>query len=668
MENYNNTKGLPENAYRKLKEGETYIPYVPAEKVIPEITVRSVVIGIIMSILFSAAAAYLGLKVATVFEAAIPIAILAVGIAPLFKRKSTILENVIIQSIGAASGVIVAGAIFTLPAIFILGLDKTVGINIIKIFLVSLFGGILGILFLIPFRKYFVDEMHGEFPFPEATATTEVLVAGEKGGEQAKVLIKAILIGGIYDFLIGSVGLWKEYVSTRIIPVGEKIASKAKIVFKIDVLSAIMGLGYIVGLKYAAIIVAGSFLSWYVLVPLVHFIGANLSVQLPPVTDGTLISQMTPEAIFTNYVRLIGIGGIAMAGIIGIIKSSGVIVKAFGTGFKEIFKKKDNLEDVLRTKKDLKMKSILILLILTFIAIYIFFRYSILCSQPGATKLSIIALLVVFFIVLLFTSVAATAIAIVGTNPVSGMTLMTLILSAIILVEAGLSGTYGMMAALLIGGVVCTALSVAGGFITDLKIGYWLGASPYQQERFKFLGVLFASLSVGGVIILLNSTYGFVGEGALPAPQANAMAAVIKTLMSNEPVPWMLYIVGIFIALIVEMVGISPLAFALGMYIPLELNTPLLWGALIAHFIKKSTDDKNLSTKRHQRGTLIASGFIAGGALMGVISALIKYFGWQDKIYIGLSEKPAGEWLAILMFIAISVYLYLDSKGVKEND
>ncbi len=668
MELNSDYKGLPENAYRKLKPGENYIPYVPADKVIPEITVRSVLIGIVMSILFSAAAAYLGLKVATVFEAAIPIAILAVGIAPLFKRKSTILENVIIQSIGAASGVIVAGAIFTLPAIFILGLDKSIGIDVIKIFLVSLFGGFLGILFLIPFRKYFVDEMHGEFPFPEATATTEVLVAGEKGGEQAKVLIKAILIGGLYDFMISSVGLWKEYVSTRIIPLGEKIAQKWKIVFKVDVLSAIMGLGYIVGLKYAAIIVAGSFLSWYVLVPLVHFIGANLAVQLPPVTDGTLIKDMTPEMIFTNYVRLIGIGGIAMAGIIGIIKSSGVIVKAFGTGFKEIFKKKHEEGEVLRTQKDLKMKTILILLVLTFIAIYIFFRYSILSSQPGATKLSIIALLVVFFIVLLFTSVAATAIAIVGTNPVSGMTLMTLILSAIILVEAGLRGTYGMMAALLIGGVVCTALSVAGGFITDLKIGYWLGATPYQQERFKFLGVLFASLSVGGVIILLNSTYGFVGEGALPAPQANAMAAVIKTLMSNEPVPWMLYIVGIFIALIVEMVGISPLAFALGMYIPLELNTPLLWGAIIAHFIKKSTDNEKLSQKRHQRGTLIASGFIAGGALMGVISALIKYFGVQDKIHIGLAEKPIGEWLAILMFIAISIYLYLDSKGAKEND
>jgi putative OPT family oligopeptide transporter len=667
-------KGLPSNAYTELREGEKYIPIVPADRVIPEMTTRSITIGIIMTIVFSAAAAFLGLKVAQVFEAAIPIAILAVGLSGLFRRKSTILENVIIQSVGAASGLIVAGSIFTLPALFILGLNT----DLFQMFLVALFGGCLGILFLIPLRKYFVSEMHGKFPFPEATATTEVLVAGETGGQQAKVLVVSMIIGGIYDFLTLTFKTWSEVFTTASV-FGQTLAEKAKLVFKLDVLAAILGLGYIVGLRYSAIICAGSFVSWFVLIPLVYHFGSQLSVSLPPVTDGTLISSMTAEQIFRNYVRLIGIGGIACAGIIGIIKSSKVIFQAFSMGFREIFagKGRDGKTNVIeRTNHDYKMSTILIGIVVLAIVILVFFRFSVLSNLPGANSLSVAALLVVLIISFLFTTVAARAIAIVGTNPVSGMTLMTLILSSVILVNLGLSGAPGMLAALLIGGVVCTALSMAGGFITDLKIGYWIGSTPRNQQRSKLLGSLIAALSVGAVILLLNDVYGFVPDAShpnpLPAPQANAMSAVIQTLMSNQPVPWMLYGIGVLIALVMQMVGIAPLAFALGMYIPLELNVPLLVGGIVAHLVSTRSKKSEVNNKRRERGTLIASGFIAGGAIMGVIGAILQWMQNEKIIWFsldsGIAEKPLGQYLALVVFAIIVVYMYLDSKrGAKES-
>jgi putative OPT family oligopeptide transporter len=675
-------KGLPENAYRELKEGEAYRPIVPHEAVVPEITVRSVFVGLIMGVIFSAGAAFLGLKVAMVFEAAIPIAILAVGLSALMPRKSTILENVIIQSIGAASGVVVAGAIFTIPALFILGLK----VDFFRIFLVALFGGVLGILFLIPFRRYFVGDMHGKFPFPEATATTEVLVAGEEGGEQARVLVAAMLVGGIYDFLVHTFGVWKEVFTTRFIAAGTALADKAKLVFKIDVLAAVVGLGYIVGLRYGAIICAGSFLSWLVLVPLVYHFGKGLAIPVSPVTDGTLIASMSAEDIFGNYVRHIGIGGIACAGIVGILKSSKIIYGAFAVGFKEMFSSKAAAgagQAVVRTNKDIRMSRIIVLILVAVIALFAFFRIAVVSEMSNATMLTVLALLVVLVISFLFTSVAARAIAIVGTNPVSGMTLMTLIVSSLVLIKAGLSGTYGMIAAMLIGGVVCTALSMAGGFITDLKIGYWIGSTPFNQERFKFLGTLVAAAAVSIVILLLNNVYGFLpdamhpAERVLPAPQANAMAAVIKTFMSNEPVPWILYGVGAIIALFMEMIGIAPLAFALGMYIPLQLNTPILAGGILAHIVSHSSRDKEVNARRNDRGTLIASGFIAGGAVIGVVSAVITYVEqeWlhhkEPFLYTGIADRvfgtlKFGELLALIMFVLLCVYTVWDACRAKK--
>ncbi len=656
--NGENLKGLPGNAYTELKPGEKYTPVMPPFKEVREVSSYSVLWGVVMAIIFSAAAAYLGLKIGQVFEAAIPIAIIAVGLSAGKKRKNALGENVIIQSIGQTSGIIVAGAIFTIPALYILNLDA----EFYKIFLASLFGGVLGILFLIPFRKYFVEDMHGKYPFPEATATTEVLIAGEKGGKQAMVLVVSGIIGGLYDFIIASFGWWSEVFSSRVIPIGEQIANKTKLVFRINVGAAITGLGYIIGLKYSAIICAGSFVAWYLLIPVVAYIGQFLTQPLGSNVT-LLIKDMSAEQIFSNYVRHIGIGGIAMAGIIGIIKSSKIIVSAFSLAAKEILGKKKVIEEKLRTQKDLSMKFIALALITTAILIFIYYHFGVVHNVGFA----LLGLLIVIVISFLFTTVAATAIAIVGTNPVSGMTLMTLILSSIILVSAGLSGNSGMVAALLIGGVVCTALSMAGAFITDLKIGYWLGSSPYKQERWKFLGTFVSAATVGWVILLLNQTYGFTGPNALVAPQANAMAAVIQPLMAHQPAPWMLYIAGAIMALILTMINVPALAFALGMYIPLELNTPLLVGGLIAHYVSTRSKDEKINNARRERGTLIASGFIAGGALMGVVSALLRYFGfnWINNEW---AESHSAELIALIMFAILCAYIIWDSLRGKPEE
>ncbi len=644
---------LPDNAYRELKPGEVYKPIMPANSKPREVTTYSVVFGIIMAIVFSAAAAYLGLKVGQVFEAAIPIAIIAVGCGNLMKKNNMLGQNVIIQSIGASSGVVVAGAIFTLPALYILGLDA----KFYQIFLSSLLGGLLGILMLIPFRKYFVKDMHGKYPFPEATATTEVLVSGEKKGNQAKLLAVSGLVGGLYDFFISTFGWWTETISTRIMGWGEMLAEKTKLVFKVNTGAAVLGLGYIVGLKYAAIICAGSFTVWFVLIPFLSYFADGQTVA---VGEGVsmLIRDMSPEQLFTNYARHIGIGGIAMAGIVGIIRSSGIIKQALGLAVKELGGKKGSEEVAERTQHDLSMKFILIGLLATLITTFIFFQFGVL----GNLFQTIVAILIVFIISFLFTTVAANAIAIVGTNPVSGMTLMTLILASLVLVSAGLSGTNGMMAAMVIGGVVCTALSMAGGFITDLKIGYWIGTTPAKQERWKFLGTVVSAATVAGVMMILNQTYGFVGENALVAPQANAMAAVIKPLMEGGATPWMLYFAGAALALILTMIGVPALAFALGMFIPLDLNTPLLIGGLVSWYVSTRSKDEKVNKMRRERGTLIASGFIAGGALMGVISAVLKYAGadWY-------ATWSGAEWLAVVMYVVIIGYFIWDSLRAKEE-
>ena len=663
MEDEEKVSGLPENAYRELKEGEVYKPILSPDKQYREVTPWSVFWGLVMAVLFSAAAAFLGLKVGQVFEAAIPIAIIAVGLSSGFKRKNALGENVIIQSIGANSGVIVAGAIFTLPALYILQ-DKypEITINFFEVFMSSLLGGILGILLLIPFRKYFVSTMHGKYPFPEATATTQVLVSGEKGGNQAKPLIYAGLVGGLYDFIIATFGWWSETVSTRIVGVGEMLADKAKVVFKVNTGAAVLGLGYIIGLKYSAIICAGSFLVWLVIIPLMSAIFGSEVLTFGNDAITQTVGSMSAEEIFTTYARHIGIGGIATAGVIGIINSWGIIKGAVGLAAKELKGKTGIVQtEEIRTQKDLSMKVIAIGIFATLIVTYLFFHFGVLDNWYYA----LIGLLIVGIIAFLFTTVAANAIAIVGTNPVSGMTLMTLILASIILVAVGLKGTAGMVSALIIGGVVCTALSMAGGFITDLKIGYWIGSTPAKQESWKFLGTLVSAATVGGVILILNQTYGFT-SGQLAAPQANAMAAVIEPLMSGSGAPWALYAIGAVLAIILNFCKIPALAFALGMFIPLELNTPLLIGGAISWYVGSRSKDQALNSVRLEKGTLLASGFIAGGALMGVVSAAMRFAG-INLVDIKWMESNSAGVLAIVMYILLIAYLASSSLKAKEE-
>lgn len=654
---------LPDNAQRELKPGEVYEPILSPKKKYKEVTVWSVTVGLLMTILFSAAAAYLGLKVGQVFEAAIPIAIIAIGLSNVAKKNDALSQNVIIQSIGGCSGGVVAGAIFTLPALYILqGKGYDIEINYMQVFLSSLLGGVLGILFLIPFRKYFVKGQHGKFPFPEATATTQVLVSGQKKGKDSLLLVISGLIGGLYDFCISTFGLWAETVSTKVMGWGMALADKVKLMFKVNVGAAVLGLGYIIGLKYAFIICCGSMLVWFIIIPGMNLIWGADIIDLMNTGVQMTIGEMSPEMIFKDYARHIGIGGIAMAGVISIIRSWGVIKSSVGLAANE-FKGKKSAENEERTQRDLSMKFIVIGVIAVLILTFVFFRFGVVSNFGHAA----IGILVVAVIAFLFTTVAANAIAIVGSNPVSGMTLMTLILASLVMVAAGLSGAEGMTAALIIGGVVCTALAVAGAFITDLKVGYWIGTTPKNQEIWKFVGVAVASATVAGVIMVLNKAYGFVGDGALVAPQANAMSAVIEPMMSGGNAPWLLYGIGAAIALILTFFKVPALPFALGMFIPIDLNIPLLIGGAVSWYVARGKDEK-LSKARYDRGTLIASGFIAGGALMGVVSAILKFaevdliVKTSDGVF---SSLPVASLIAVVMYIILIAYMIWDSKRAK---
>ena len=652
---------LPDNAFRELKEGEKYEPVMSPQRTYAEVNGWSVTWGVLMAMLFSAAAAYLGLKVGQVFEAAIPIAIIAVGVSTAAKRKDGLAENVIIQSIGACSGAVVAGAIFTLPAIYILQAKyPEMSASFMKIFISSLLGGIIGILFLIPFRKYFVSDMHGKYPFPEATATTQVLVSGQKGGSQAKPLLIAGLVGGLYDFIVATFGWWNENFTTRFCALGEDIAEKAKLVFKVNTGAAVFGLGYIIGLKYAFIICLGSLAVWWVIVPGMALVfGDQVLNQWDP-TISTAVGAMSPEEIFRCYGKSIGIGGIAMAGIIGIIKSWSIIKSAVSLATKEMKGKGGDAKVQVRTQRDISFKVIAIGTIITIAITFLFFWWGV---MEGNLLFAVVAILLVAVIAFLFTTVAANAIAIVGSNPVSGMTLMTLILASVVMVAVGLKGTGGMVAALIMGGVVCTALSMAGSFVTDLKIGYWLGTTPKRQETWKFLGTLVSAATVGGVMMLLNETYGFA-SGQLAAPQANAMAAVIDPLMNGIGAPWLLYAIGAVIAIVLTIFKVPALAFALGMFIPMELNIPLLVGGAINWYVTTRSKNEDVNKERGEKGNLIASGFIAGGALMGVVSALLR-FGGVVFDYESWWASPLSEILSLVAYILLIVYFIRATKLAK---
>lgn len=650
---YTTETGLPENAFRELGADEKYVPVMHPARDQKEVTPYSVGMGLLMAIVFSAAAAYLGLKVGQVFEAAIPIAIIAVGLSNALGKKNALGQNVIIQSIGSCSGVIVAGAIFTLPALYILqGSYPDIMVDFYQIFLSSLLGGILGILFFIPFRKYFVKDMHGKYPFPEATATTQVLASGMQSDSaesdnsgQAKTLVIASLIGGIYDYIVATFGWWAETITSTASSWGQTVMEKTKLVLTCNTGAALLGLGYIVGLKYAFVIFAGSIFVWWIIIPLLGTYGAPE------------MAALSPDAIFKDYARMIGIGGIAMAGVIGIVKSWPIICNAVGLAGREFKGTKEKAQEV-RWQVDLSMKKVVFFIVIALVAVLLFFWFGVIHTFWQAA----VAWLVVTLIAFLFTTVAANAIAIVGSNPVSGMTLMTLIIASAIFVGIGLSGTSGIVASMVIGGVVCTALSMAGGFVTDLKVGYWLGSTPKKQETWKFLGTLVSAATVGGVIIVLNKVYGFTGDNALVAPQANAMAKVIEPLMMGGDTPWILYMVGAILALILNWLGVPALAFCLGMFIPLSLNTPMLVGGAVSYFVSNSSKDKKVNDARRDRGTLLASGLIAGGALFGVFAAITRFAGFE---YTTPGSEDLTQILGCVAYAILICYLIWDSRRAK---
>lgn len=670
----NKSFSLPENAFTILKPGEKYNPVIPAAQKLPEITVRSIVFGVIMTIIFSAATAYIALKLGQGIETAIPIAILAIGFSAIVARKSTLLENVNILAIGATSGIVVGGSVFTMPAVYILHIEHMS--SFFQIFIVPLFGAILGVLFLIPFRKYFVADQHGKLPFPEATATVEVLVTGEKGGKQAGVLAYAMGIGAIFDFLSISMKAWTEVFTTSTIGIFSTLTHKVKAIFNLNTSAAIAGLGYLIGVRYAAIILAGSFMSYFVVVPIFAYLGNHIQTVIPP--GNIPLSEMPAEDIWYNYARYIGIGGIFAAGLISILKMSPVIVKALKQAFQEISKltgSKHEKQEVIRTDQDMKMSTVFIGIILISTLIWLYFRFSVLAHLPNATAISFLSIGITLIIAFLFVSVSAWAIAMISVTPISGMTLMTLIVSAVILSQLGLTGESGMLATLLIGGVVCTALSMAGSLVTQFKLGYWLGSTPRTIQWSNILASIVSSVVVTAVIILMAKVYGFSPDvhhpNPMPAPQPNAMAAVLSGLMQTGNAPWHLYGIGVIVAVIVEMIGISGLAFALGMYLQIELNSPILAGAIVAWFVKKSSKDEATSKSRHDRGLLIASGLIAGGAIIGVVDALLLFF--EDKYQITILPDFAnngsfGNWLGLGMFVLLCVYIYWDACRAKKQD
>jgi len=652
------TSQLPENAYTPLADGAVYEPVVPAPARLPELTGRSVFWGLLLCVIFTVAAAYSGLKVGQVMESAIPISILAIGLARAYRRRSSVLENVIITTIGGAAGAVVAGAVFTLPALYLLKLDP----HPVQTIFICLAGGCLGVLFLIPLRRYFVREMHGRLPYPEATAITEVLVAGEKGGSKARLLLEATVVAGIYDFLVTTFHVWQEYLDFRFVPAIRALADRARMAVGFDAISFILGLGYVMGPRSSLILCAGGVMSNLVLVPLVWMIGSHLDTAVYPATAP--ITGMDATQIFRSYVRFIGVGAIATAGIFGIIKSLRIVANSFGVAL-HAFRRGEAVSNE-RTDRDISIMSILAGVVISAVGVAVF-----LGRLPGSLTVVLIGLAMTLVFSFFFTSVAANAIATTARNPVSGMTMLTIIISSIVLLRFGVSGTAGMFFVMAIAGMVCTALSVSGQAITDFKTGYWLGATPSAQEKVKFLGVIAAAVAVGLTIVMLAQAFQF-GEAApgdtrvvLASPQASIMKALVAGFMSRQPVAYLLFGIGAAIALSMEMLEIPALIFALGMYLPLELNTPALVGGFIAHFLNKRG-----STAR-ERGVIIASGLMAGGALGGVVGASFRLLpgfteDWIRTPFYG--NAVIAQCVSAAAFVGLCLYLWRRSARHREEE
>ena len=652
-------KSLSENAYQPLKPGESYQPIVPAEAKVPELTPRSILWGVAFCAIFTVASAYSGLKVGQVMEAAIPISILTIGLARVYRRRSSLLENVIITGIGGAAGGVVAGAIFTLPALYILHLDP----HPVQTIFICLAGGCLGVLFLIPLRRYFVREMHGLLPYPEATAITEVLVTGEKGGSQAKLLLQATAIAGVYDLFVTTFQVWKEYVDFQFVPVMHALADRARMVFRFDAISFILGLGYVMGLRSSMILCAGGVLSNFVLVPLIWFIGSHMDASVYPAAIP--VAKMSAVDIYRNYVRFIGVGAIATAGIVGIVKSLRIVAGSFAIALRTF--RHGEAAQTERTDRDLPITFVLLGVVLGAIGVAAFFGYF-----PVSWTVVVVGLGLTLLFSFFFTSVAANAIATTARNPVSGMTMLTIIISSAVLLRFGLSGTTGMFFVMAIAGMVCSALSISGQFITDLKTGYWLGSTPAAQEKVKFLGVLAAAAAAGLTIVMLAHTFQF-GEAVagdprpvLASPQASIMKALVEGFMSHQPVAYLLFGVGAMVTLVLEMLGQPSLIFALGMYLPLELNTPALVGGFLSHFLNKRSEKAGGAHGKgiRERGVIIASGLMAGGALGGVFGAALRLIpGYREDLIRTpfYAYDPVSQSVSALLFVGLCLYVWFGS-------
>lgn len=659
------TRTLPANAYEPLNPSETYKPVVPPDAHMPELTARSIGWGIFLCVVFTVASAYSGLKVGQVMESAIPISILAIGLARLYPRRSTLLENVIMTGIGGVAGSVVAGAVFTIPALYILKLNP----HPVQTIFIGLAGGCLGVLFLIPLRRYFVREMHGQLPYPEATAITEVLVTGEKGGSQARLLLEATFIAGVYDFFVTTFQVWKEYVDFRFVPVVRTLAERSRVAFSFDAIGFILGLGYVMGLRSSMILCAGGVLSNFVLVPLIYMIGAHFAGTVYP---GKIpIAEMSAVQIYSGYVRFIGVGAIATAGIFGILKSLKIVAGSFGIALRVFHKGEVATQE--RTDRDIPVMSIFLGVVLGAIGVAF-----LLGRLPVSWAVVAVGLVMTMVFSFFFTSVAANAIATTARNPVSGMTMLTIIISCVVLLRFGLSGTTGMFFVMAIAGMVCTALSVSGQAITDLKTGYWLGSTPSAQEKVKFLGVIAAAIAAGLTIVMLARAFQF-GDAfpgdlrpVLPSPQASIMKALVEGFMSHQPVAYVLFGVGAMVALILEMLGQPSLIFALGMYLPLELNTPALVGGFLSHYLNKRAEktDSHRGKTIRERGVIIASGLMAGGALGGVFGAALRLIpGYKEDLIRTpfYNNDGISQSVSALLFVVLCIYVWYRSlKKVEE--
>lgn len=630
-------------------------PIMSPHKNYEEINSYVVFWGLFFSVIFTLAVGYLCLKIGQTVDAFAPVSVLAMGMAVMFHRKNAFPETVHIQAIASASTNILGGAMFILPALFIMGIQS---VSFIDMVIPIALGGILGVFLSTMFRRYFCEEMDKQYPFPSGTAAAEVLSCNE--GARAKLMIISGLIAMAYDFVLNSLGWWKEVITTTSFSWGQAIVDKYKLMMSLDSDAALLGIGYFTGIRYASIINAGSFFAWFVCIPVVYFLGGSYEMVVGG--KAMLLADAPVRAVFSQYVRHIGIGMLAMAGVIGLLSMSGVVIGVTRRAISDIFFSNKKAEvRLLRTQIDLPMSVVAGGSLLTTLLFTVFFHF----NFSASLLQTVLAFVIVLVFSFLLSVVGISSIAFTGSEPVSGMTIFMILVSALVMGAAGMSGTSGSVAILMMAAFLSSALGVSGNFMSELKVAHIVGATPKKMQVWQIVALLLSSVISIGVIFLLNSAYGFVGQGALPAPQANAMAAIVQPLMEGGGAPWPLYMAGAFFAVVLWMIKVPPLAFALGAYLPMEINLPLLVGGLISYLVQHGSIDESVNELRHSYGKIVASGFIAGGAIGSLISAVIHIAG--INVFMKVWEAtPGATYLSILMYVLLSLFLY--KSAMKKRD